>query len=135
MIIGDRDFVEAARRTRKMFGGGMRQVGIIAAAGIYAIENNIARLSDDHENAWFLAESISEIDGIYIDLDSVQTNILVIDIAESGRQVNEVVSSFKEKGVLTVAFGATKIRCVTHLDVDREDINDAIKIFHEVFES
>jgi threonine aldolase len=134
MVVGDFEFVQEARRTRKMFGGGMRQVGIIAAAGIYALEHNLKRLSEDHENAWYLAETLSEIDGIYVDLDSVQTNIVVIDIAESGRQVSEVLGAFKEKGLLAVQFGATKIRCVTHLDVTREDCIDAIKIFHEVFE-
>lgn len=135
MVIGDQDFILDARRTRKMFGGGMRQVGIIAAAGIYAIEHNIARLVEDHDNAWYLAEAISEIDGIYIDLDSVQTNIVVMDIAQSGRQVGEVLGSFRERGLQAVAFGATKIRCVTHLDVTRDDCEDAIKIFHQVFES
>jgi threonine aldolase len=118
-----------------MFGGAMRQVGIIAAAGIYAVQNNLKRLSEDHDNAWYLAEALSEIDGIYIDLDSVQSNIVVIDIAQSGQQVSAIVGALKEKGLLVVPFGATKIRCCTHLDATREDCTDAIKIFHEVFEN
>jgi threonine aldolase len=118
-----------------MYGGGMRQVGILAAAAIYALENNLARLVEDHENAWYLAESLSEIEGVYIDLDSVQTNIVVMDIAGAGREVVDVIYALKEKGVLAVQFGRTKIRCVTHLDVNREDVRDAIKIFREVFES
>lgn len=135
MVVGDLEFIQEARRTRKMFGGGMRQVGIIAAAGIYAIENNIKRLSEDHDNAWYLAETLSEIDGIYVDLDSVQTNIVIIDIAQSGHQVSEVLGAFREKGLLAVQFGATQIRCVTHLDITREDCIDAIKIFQEVFQN
>ncbi len=134
-VLGERDFINRARRTRKMFGGGMRQVGIIAAAALYAIEHNIQRLSEDHENAWYFAESISEIEGVYIDLDSVQTNIVVLDIAGSGRGVDDIVASCREKGLLVVAFGATKIRAVTHLDVDRDDVRDAIQIMREVFES
>ncbi|MGB5106757.1 MAG: GntG family PLP-dependent aldolase [Candidatus Zixiibacteriota bacterium] len=134
-IVGDREIILAARGVRKMFGGGMRQVGVLAAAAIYAVENNIPRLVEDHENAWYLAESLSEIEGIYIDLDSVQTNIVVMDIAGAGREVPDVIYALKEKGVLAVQFGRTKVRCVTHLDVNREDIRDAIKIFKEVFDS
>ncbi len=134
-LVGDRDFITEARRNRKMFGGGMRQVGILAAAAIYALENNVQRLVEDHENAWYLAESLSEIEGVYIDLDSVQTNIVVMDIAGAGREVPDVIYALREKGVLAVAFGRNKIRCVTHLDVNREEVRDAIKIFKEVFDS
>ncbi len=133
-IVGERDFIAQARRVRKMFGGGMRQVGVVAAAAIFALEHNISRLSEDHENAWYLAETLSEIEGIYIDLDSVQTNIVVMNIEGSGRPVADVVAALKEKGLLVVAFGHGRIRCVTHLDVNREDIEDAIRIFGEVFE-
>lgn len=134
-VIGDRSFIAMARRTRKLFGGGMRQVGIIAAGAIYALENNLKRLEEDHENAWYLAEAVSEVEGVYVDLDSVQTNIVVLDITESGREVDDVIAACREKGLLAVPFGAGKIRCVTHLDVSREDIRDAIQIFHEVFET
>lgn len=134
-VLGDREFINRGRRTRKMFGGGMRQVGVIAAAAIYALENNIDRLIEDHENAWYFAESVSEIEGIYVDLDSVHTNIIVMDVAGSGRGVDDIVASCREKGLLLVPFGATKIRAVTHLDVDRDDIRDAIQIAREVFDS
>lgn len=134
-LVGDREFITAARRVRKMFGGGLRQVGVLAAAAIYALENNLKRLVEDHENAWYLAESMSEIEGVYIDLDSVQTNIVIMDIAGAGRDVPDVIYALKEKGVLAVWFGGTRIRCVTHLDVNREEIRDAIKAFKEVFES
>jgi threonine aldolase len=135
LVCGNADFIKLARRNRKMFGGGMRQVGIIAAAGIYAIENNFNRLIDDHRNAKALAQGLSEIPKISVDLESVQTNIVVIDITESRMEVGEVLKKLKEQGVLAVPFGRNKIRCVTHLDVDRGDVNKAIEVFKEVFEN
>ncbi len=133
-VIGERELIVAARRIRKMFGGGMRQVGILAAGAIYALDHNIARLAEDHDNAWYLAESLSEIEDLYIDLDSVQTNIVVISVEKSGRPVSDIVAALKEKGVLAIPFGRSKIRCVTHLDVNRDDLAEAIKIFREVFD-
>ncbi len=133
-VIGERELIVAARRIRKMFGGGMRQVGILAAGAIYALDHNIARLAEDHDNAWYLAESLSEIEDLYIDLDSVQTNIVVISVEKSGRPVSDIVAALKEKGVLAIPFGRSKIRCVTHLDVNRDDITETIKIFREVFD-
>ncbi len=133
-VVGERELIVAARRIRKMFGGGMRQVGIIAAGAIFALDHNITRLADDHDNAWYLAESLSEIEDLYIDLDSVQTNIVVISVEKSGRPVSDIVAALKEKGVLAIPFGRSKIRCVTHLDVTRDDITEAIKVFREVFD-
>jgi len=135
VITGDSDFIRIARRNRKMFGGGMRQVGIIAAAGIYAIENNFNRLIEDHRNAKALAQGLSKIPKISVDLESVQTNIVVIDIKESGLEVGEALEKLKEKNVLAVPFGKTQIRCVTHLDVNRDDIYKALEVFRQVFES
>lgn len=135
VISGTADFIQIARRNRKMFGGGMRQVGIIAAAGIYAIENNFNRLIDDHRNAKILAQGLSKIPGLYVDLESVQTNIVVIDIKESGMEAGEVLEKLKEKNVLVVPFGKNKIRCVTHLDVNGDDIYQAIEVFKQVFEN
>ncbi|MCK4428547.1 MAG: low-specificity L-threonine aldolase [candidate division Zixibacteria bacterium] len=133
VICGSSDFILIARRNRKMFGGGMRQVGIIAAAGIYAIENNFNRLNEDHRNAKALAEGLSKIPKISVDSESVQTNIVVIDIKESGMEVGEVLEELKEKGVLAVPFGRNKIRCVTHLDVTRDDIDQALETFQQIF--
>lgn len=135
VISGSSDFIQIARRNRKMFGGGMRQVGIIAAGGIYAIENNFNRLVEDHRNAKVLAQGLSKIAKISVDLESVQTNIVVIDLKESGMEVGEVLNQLKEKGVLAVPFGKNKIRCVTHLDVNEDDIYLALKVFREVFEN
>jgi threonine aldolase len=133
VIAGGEDFIKKARRNRKMYGGGMRQVGIIAAAGIYAIENNFNRIAEDHRNARLLAERLSQIKGIQIDLQSVQTNIVVINIEKSKKDVSQVIEQLKNKGVLVVAFGKNKIRAVTHLDVDRNDILEAVEKFTEVF--
>lgn len=133
VISGSSDFIQIARRNRKMFGGGMRQVGIIAAAGIYAIENNFNRIIEDHRNAKTLAQGLSEIPKISVDSESVQTNIVVIDIKESGMKVEEVLEKLKEKNVLAVPFGKTKIRCVTHLDVTRGDIDQALEAFSQIF--
>jgi threonine aldolase len=135
VISGSSDFIQIARRNRKMFGGGMRQVGIIASAGIYAIENNFNRLVEDHRNARALALGLSKIPKLSVDLESVQTNIVVIDIKESGIRLGEVLEKLKEKGVLAVPFGKTKIRCVTHLDVNRDDIYKALEVFKQVFEN
>jgi threonine aldolase len=135
VISGSSDFIRIARRNRKMFGGGMRQVGIIAAAGIYAIENNFNRLIEDHRNAKALALGLSKILKISVDLESVQTNIVVIEIKEIGMEVGEVLGKLKKRGVLAVPFGKNKIRCVTHLDVNRDDIYRALEVFKEVFEN
>ncbi len=133
VIAGDSELIKKARKMRKMYGGGMRQVGIIASAGIYAIENNFNRLVEDHRNAKLLAERLSQIKGIKIDLESVQTNIVVLDISESRKDVPRVLKELKQKGVLVVPFGKTKIRAVCHLDVTREDILLALEKFREVF--
>jgi len=132
VIAGTDRFIRKARRMRKMYGGGMRQVGIIAAAGIYAIENNFNRLVDDHRNAKLLAERLGEMEGLKIDLEGVQTNIVVIDIKETKKTVEQLLSDLKEERILLVPFGRTKIRAVTHLDVKRADILEAVEKFKKV---
>jgi len=133
MLAGDADFIRKARRYRKLLGGGMRQVGIIAAAGIYALKHNVERLVEDHRRARHLAERLAVIDGIHVDLDSVQTNIVVVDIAESGLTVDRCILLLEEEGVLVVPFGRTTVRAVTHLDIDDEDVETAISVFESVF--
>ena len=133
VVAGEEDFIFEARRVRKRLGGGMRQVGILAAAGIYALKNNYKRLKEDHENAKFLAQRLSEIDGLEIDMETVQTNLVVIDIRNSGLSVPEAVERLKEKKVLVVPFGKTLIRAVTHLDVNRKDLEMGVEVFGKVF--
>lgn len=133
MLTGDADFIKLAHRYRKLLGGGMRQVGILAAAGLYSLKNNIDRMVEDHRRARHFAEAVSVIERIEIDLDTVQTNIIVIDIAPSGLTVDECTILLEQRGVLVVPFGRTTIRAVTHLDIDDDDIARAVSVFKEVF--
>ncbi|MFZ1948066.1 MAG: low-specificity L-threonine aldolase [bacterium] len=133
MLAGDPDFILVARRYRKLLGGGMRQAGIIAAAGIYALKHNIARLADDHRRARVLAEAVAAIPSLTVDLDSVQTNIVVIDVSGTGRSVDQCVLLLEQRGVRVVPFGRTRIRAVTHLDVDDVDVDRAVSVFEQVF--
>ena len=133
MAAGDRDFIKSCRRYRKMFGGGMRQVGILAAAGIYALEHNIDRLAEDHRSAREFAERVSRIEGIDIDLETVQTNIVVMDVAGLGIDAFQAVARLRDRGLLVVIFGPTRIRAVTHLDVSSEQVLQAARIIEKTF--
>jgi threonine aldolase len=133
MVVGGADFTPLARRYRKMLGGGMRQVGIIAAAGLYALKHNVGRLVDDHTRARRLAEAVARIPKLTVDLDTVQTNILVIGVGSTGMGVDECVKLLEKQGLLVVPFGGARIRAVTHLDVDDADIDKAVSIFERVF--
>lgn len=134
-VAGSTGFIDRARRVRKMLGGGMRQVGVVAAAAIYAIENNVKRLAEDHANARHIAEKVAEIDGIAIDLDSVHTNIVIFDVAGTGKTAAEVADKWKSLGVLTLPISQTRIRVVTHLDVSSEDCRKASELFAEAVAS
>jgi threonine aldolase len=133
MLVGDQGFIRLAHRYRKLLGGGMRQVGIIAAAGVYALRHNIERLAEDHVRARKLAEALSEIEAIRVDLEAVQTNIIVVDVSDSGFTVDECILLLEQSGVLVVPFGRTTIRAVTHLDIDDDDIEKSIAAFRKVF--
>lgn len=132
-VAGSREFITEAHRLRKLFGGGMRQVGILAAAALYALDHNLERLQEDHRHARLLAEALASIPGIKLDRDAVQTNIVIFDAAETGRAVAEILQQLKEKGVLVVPFGGTRIRAVTHLDVNQKDIEVAVRVIQELF--
>jgi threonine aldolase len=137
VVCGSAAFVERARRVRKMLGGGMRQAGVIAAAGIVALERMVNRLAEDHANARRLAEAVATRPGLSVDLASVQTNIVVIrvnrgDRAASARATAELVAGCAARKVKVHAMGPTAIRCVTHKDVDAEDIERAIQAFREL---
>lgn len=133
VISGSRDFIREARHYRKIFGGGMRQAGILAAAGLYALDHNISRLSEDHEKAKILAVALAEARGCSLDPAQVQTNIIIADIAGTGVGAATVVEKLKEKGVLVGEAGATRIRLVTHLDVSIEQIRAATEVIAGVF--
>ncbi|HSG99545.1 MAG TPA: GntG family PLP-dependent aldolase, partial [candidate division Zixibacteria bacterium] len=127
LTLGDKDFIERARRIRKMFGGGMRQVGIVAAAGLYALENNLQKLAVDHENARALAEGLNELSGITVDLSRVETNIVIADLDADFFTPDEFYERALEQGVWCVPFGARRVRFVTHLDISATDIRTALE--------
>ncbi len=132
LIAGDRAFIAEARRYKHMFGGAMRQAGIIAAAGLYALDHNIERLAEDHTNAKILARGLSEIPGIRIDLEDVETNIVFFDVGGAGVTAKEAVARLAERGVRMGATGRTLIRAVTHLDVSQAEIERSVEIAQEV---
>src|SRR5574341_1288470 len=132
VIASNEEMIFEARRVRKRLGGGMRQAGIIAEAGIYALKNNYKRLAEDHENARWLGERLKEIGGVESAMQTVQTNLVVFDIAGTGWKVMEVVEALKKQGVLVVPFGGFTLRAVTHLDVGRRDLERAVGIFKKV---
>jgi threonine aldolase len=120
LLAGSRALIERATRYRRMSGGAMRQVGIFAAAGLYAIEHHLERLTEDHANARLIAERLAQCSRIRIDLATAQTNILVFELAAEAPDAPTVVARAKERGVLIFAFGPRILRAVTHLDVTRE---------------
>jgi len=131
IIAGTKDFIKEAFRVRKAWGGGMRQVGILAAAGLYALKNNVERLKEDHEKAKFLAERINANPNLEIDLTAVQTNILLFH--PKTISVEEGLERCKEKGLLVSVGKINLIRAVTHLDVSFDDVKRAANIIDEVF--
>jgi threonine aldolase len=132
LVAGSKPFIDHVHRFRKMFGGGMRQVGIIAAAGIYALDHHLKRLKEDHQNAKRLAVGLKEFKGVSIDPKHVETNIVIFDVANTGMAGAQVAEAMKKEGVLVHAFGKTQIRLVTHLDVTSEEIERVLKAFEKV---
>ena len=133
LICADKERVVTLRRLRKMFGGGMRQAGILAAAGLYALDHNIARLAEDHAHAKRLATMLAGLPGVRINPEHVETNIVVFDISETRRTADEVLALLKAEGLLLVPFSPTTLRAVTHLDVLSEQIDQACAILKKVF--
>ena len=131
LVCGSAPFIGRARRVRKMLGGGMRQAGIIAAAGIVALERMVDRLAEDHVNARTLAEGLARLPRISIDLASVQTNIVIMRIDRPGG-ADELVAGCAARKVKLHAMSPTFIRCVTHKDVDADDIGRALDAFTEI---
>lgn len=130
VLIGSADFIRKARRVRKVMGGGMRQAGIIAAGGLFALKNNVDRLADDHHRAKQLEVALNQVDWVK-EVIPVETNIVVAILKDSHRQ-EELLSGLKEKGILAVAFGTGMIRFVTHLDINDKDIEQCIQVIKEL---
>lgn len=130
VLSGGAEFIDGARRCRKMYGGGMRQVGILAAACLYALENNLPRLAEDHDNAVLLAKELADSPALEVDPDSVDSNIVMIGVR--GGDAPSHQKPLADRGVLILAVGAKALRAVTHLDVSRDDILEAAAIIREV---
>jgi len=138
VVCGSSEVIARARRVRKMLGGGMRQAGVIAAAGIVALERMVDRLAEDHVNARALAEGLAELSGLTVDLASVQTNIVIFRVerggpaAASAAATAELVAGCAARKVKIHAIGPASIRCVTHKDIDAEDIGRTLDAFAEI---
>ena len=132
MLVGGKAFIEEARLVRKMLGGGMRQAGVLAAAGLVALEESPKRLHVDHENAKFLAEGLAEIPGVKISPAKVKTNILFFDVSDSGLTAQEVSNRLAAQRVLVNGSGPTSMRIVTHFDVDRPGCERALSVLRTV---
>jgi threonine aldolase len=129
LLCSTREFIKEARRWRKVLGGGMRQAGIIAAAGIYALENHIDRLQEDHEKAALLDEGLREINGLEIESSAMQTNMVFVKPGKA--HSSRLQGYLKEEGVLVN--GDVRVRLVTHLDIDKDDIPTVIQAFKKYY--
>ena len=129
MLVGSREFIEKARVYRKLFGGGMRQVGVLGAAGLIALEKSPSRLHEDHANARHLAEALAQLPGITVDLRKVQTNIIIFDVRGTGRTAAEISTGLAKRNVLANPTGKYDIRMLTHVDVDRAAVDRALAEF------
>jgi len=132
MLTGTREFIERARCVRKMLGGGMRQVGVIAAAGLVALEKMPGRLVEDHRNAKLMADLLDGTPGLHVEPEKVRTNIMMVGIAGSGIDSERAVGALKEQGVLVSTLDSARIRLVTHNDVTRDQIRQAAGVIKKV---
>jgi len=128
VIAGSADFIKRAHYYRKMYGGGMRQAGILAAGALYAIKHNFNRLAEDHRRARLLAEAVNHLPGFVINLETVQTNIVIMDTSLSAKKAPEIVAELEKEGVRMIAFSPTRIRAVTHLHITDDHIDRVIEI-------
>ncbi len=131
-LAGSREFIAKARRARKLFGGGMRQIGFLAAGALYAIEHQMARLSQDHENAKLLSRSIGQCKTLCLSDEAPDTNIVIFHIANAWGTAAQFSHSLKQHGILSLPFGSQSVRLVTHLDVSREQIEMACEAIAKV---
>ena len=129
VLVGSKEFIDQAHRWRKMFGGGMRQAGILAAAGIYALDHNLVRLKQDHLRANRLAESLTDLEGVSVSMATVQSNMVY---AETQRPAFEWQKDLSDHGLLCFALNEHTLRLVTHLHIDDEQIDQAIQIFTKI---
>ncbi|UOF89449.1 low-specificity L-threonine aldolase [Fodinisporobacter ferrooxydans] len=133
ILAGPKVWIAKARKWRKRLGGGMRQAGVIAAPGILALTEMVERLAEDHAHAKQLAYALAEMKGITIRPEHIETNIVIFDVAKTGRSADECVVALKNEGILATSFGPTCIRLVTHKDIGQQDIETAIHRMNNIF--
>jgi threonine aldolase len=131
-LAGPKEFIARARRIRKALGGGMRQLGVLAAAAIYALDHNIERLAEDHAHAKRLAAVLTDIPGIALLTPDVQTNLVIVKVHPDLGRASELVGRLKEHGLLCMATGPQTLRFCTHLDISRSQVDRAVKILSQV---
>jgi threonine aldolase len=132
---GPRELIQLARRHRKVFGGGMRQAGIIAAGALYALENHIDRLADDHASAQILADAVRQCEGLTLQPEQIDTNMVIFRVDPALGTAAAMVEALREQGVLVLATSPVKIRAVTHLDVNEQQVRRAGEILRQVAEA
>lgn len=135
LLCGSRVFIQEARRWRKAVGGGMRQCGVLAAAGIVALQEMVGRLQEDHDNARRLARAIAQFPGIKIDPSAVQTDIVIWDVDPARQTAGQLVASLLERGIQVSAIAAQRIRAVTHYGITAADVDAAAAAIREVMET
>jgi threonine aldolase len=134
-LAGPRELIQLARRHRKAFGGGMRQAGIIAAGALYALENHIDRLAEDHATAQILADAVRQCEGLTLQPEQIDTNMVIFRVDPALGSAADFVAALREQGVLVLATSPVKIRAVTHLDVKQERVRRAGQILQQVAEA
>jgi threonine aldolase len=134
VLAGSSTLIASAHRARRMFGGAMRQAGILAAAGAWALDHNLDRLVEDHANARLIAERLAGVSGVEIDLRTVESNIVIFHAGPRAPDAAAIVAGAAAAGVLVSAFAARTVRAVTHLDVTRDDCRNAADLLAQVIE-
>jgi threonine aldolase len=132
LLTGTADFIQRARRNRKRLGGSMRQAGVIAAAGLVALQDMVGRLKEDHENAQLLAEGLSKIENVNIDLNTIDSNMVIVNTKPLGMKAEEIARELSKRNVKISIYGLYTIRFVTHKDINKDDIIYAIKAFRDM---
>ena len=132
VVCGSREFISEARRARKILGGGMRQAGVLAAAGIVALNEMVDRLADDHANARKLAEGLAQMPGVLVDPEQIRTNIVYFEVDRQDMTVEEVVKRLDESGARMLPVGPGRIRAVTHYHISSEDIDYVLGVFAKI---
>ena len=135
VLAGDQDFIDQAWRWKQRLGGSLRQSGYLAAAGIYALDHHVERLADDHANAKYLAQRLGEMDGVELDADAVETNIVIFDVAGTGKSAPDLSDRLMSDGIRIGALNEHMFRAVTHLDVDADGVREAADALAAILQS